>query len=193
MLKIYRNIESMPFIGKAVVTVGTFDGIHIAHRAILDEVVKLAKDMGGKSVVITFANHPRTVIDPDFQLKILTPPEEKNKFFQKIGIDIVVCIDFTPTLAKTDYSDFVKSLISKMDIQKFVVGYNHNFGKDKEGNIHNLEKMSLLYDFEVVEIPQQTVDGIKISSSRIREAMNAGDLNLANKLLGYNYSCKTNS
>jgi len=187
MMEIYHDIELMQFIGKAVVTVGTFDGIHLAHRAILDEVVRLAKEVAGKSVVVTFANHPRTVIDPDFQLKILTSTEEKNVFFQKIGIDIVVYANFTPTFAKIDYSDFIKFLISKIDIQKFVVGYNHNFGKNKEGNISNLEKMSLLHGFKVVKIPQQTIDGIKISSSRIREAINENNLDLANKLLGYNY------
>jgi riboflavin kinase/FMN adenylyltransferase len=187
MLKVYSNIESIPFIEKAVITVGTFDGIHLAHRAILDKVVRSAKNIHGKSVVVTFTNHPRTVIDPDFQIKILTPTEEKNNFLQKIGIDVVIYVDFTPVFAKTDYSDFIKSLTTKIDIQKFVVGYNHNFLKNKEGNIHNLEKMSLIYGFEVMKVPQQTIDGIKISSSRIREAINADDLNLANKLLGYNY------
>jgi riboflavin kinase/FMN adenylyltransferase len=187
MIKVYRNIESVPFIKKAVITVGTFDGIHLAHRVILNEVVRSAKNMQGKSIVITFTNHPRTVIDPNFQIKILTSSEEKNIFLQKIGIDIVIYVDFTPTFAKTDYSNFIKSLTSKINIQKFIVGYNHNFGKNKEGNIRNLEEISLLYGFEVVEIPQQTIDGTKISSSRIREAINAGDLNLANKLLGYNH------
>jgi riboflavin kinase/FMN adenylyltransferase len=181
----------MPFIGKAVITVGTFDGMHIAHCTILDEVVQLAKKLEGKSVVVTFANHPRTVIDTGFQIKILTLPEEKNIFFQKIGIDIVICIDFTPNFAKINYSDFIKSLVTKIDIRKFVVGYNHNFGMNQEGNSYNLKEMGVLYDFDVVEISQQTIDGIKISSSNIREAINAGNLNLANKLLGYNYEEKT--
>jgi len=188
MIKVYRDIESISFIEKAVVTVGTFDGIHLAHRAILNEVVLLAKNIEGKSVVVTFANHPRTVIDPDFQLKILTTPEEKNIFLQKMGIDIVIYVDFTPSFAKINYSDFIKSLTSKIGIQKFVVGYNHNFGKNQAGNSYNLKEMGTLYNFEVIEIPQQTIDGIKISSSSIRKAINEGNLNLANKLLGYIYN-----
>jgi riboflavin kinase/FMN adenylyltransferase len=115
---LYQNIDSLPFIKNAVVTVGTFDGVHLAHRAILKEVVKSAKEIGGKSVVFTFSNHPRRVIDLDFQGKILSTVDEKNRILQKIGIDIIVYIEFTPDFAQTSCADFIKCLTQKIDIQK---------------------------------------------------------------------------
>jgi len=186
----YHNIESMPFIENAVVTVGTFDGVHLAHRAILEKVVRLAKEIKGKSVVITFLSHPKKVIAPDFEDNVLLSMDKKNALLQKIGIEIVIYLDFNSMLAKTYYYDFIKSLVSKMKIRKMVVGYDHHFGKNKEGNIHTLKEISHLYGFEVIEIPKIEIDGMEISSSRIRELIKAGELNLANKLLGYKYIMK---
>ncbi len=181
----------MPFLEQAVITVGTFDGVHIAHRAILDKVLKSAKTINGMSTVISFASHPRRVIDPDFKLNILTSTEEKNKILQEIGIDTILYIDFTSAIAQTHYTEFIESLSAKIDIKKIVVGYDHNFGKNREGNIDNLRKLIPVYGFDVVEVPQQTIDGIEISSSSIRKAINNGNIKLANKLLGYDYLIET--
>jgi len=183
----YCDIESMPLIENAVVTVGTFDGVHVAHRAILRAVVRLAKNTRGESVVITFTSHPKKLIDPDFQEKELSSVGEKWGSLKRLGVQNAVYLDFNSTVAETYYYDFIKLLTSKMTIKKMVVGYDHHFGKNKEGNIQNLKKLGTLYGFEVVEIPQQEIDGVEISSSYIRRAINAGDMDLANKLLGYNY------
>ena len=187
-MNIYTDIESMPFIEQAVVTLGTFDGVHTAHRAILEEVCASATEMDGQSVVISFISHPRRVLEPDFSLNILTTTKEKNILLQQIGINNIIYIDFTSSLAQTNYVEFIRLLIEKIDIKKIVVGYNHNFGKNKEGNINTLTELIPIYDFDVVEIPRQTNNKIKISSSYIRKIINTGDFTLANSLLGYNYT-----
>ena len=192
-MKIYRNFESMPFIGKAVVTVGTFDGVHVAHRAILEEVIRAAKDVRGKSMVVTFTLPPKMVINSQSQEKVLLGITDKNLLFQKIGIDFVVYIDFTPTFANTNYSDFIKNLTSKIDIQRFVVGYNHSFGKNKAGDASKLLKMKALYGYEVDVVPQKRAYckpyrlKLKVSSSAIRAAISKGDFIAANVSLGYDY------
>ena len=187
MIKIYNDINTMPSIGRSVVTVGAFDGIHIAHRAILEEMVRLAKEIRGKSIVITFKTLPKKILYPDYHDKVLITAKEKKKLLQKIGIDILVNIDFTQTFAQTDYAEFITHLTRKMDIHKFVVGFNHYFGKGKEGNSRKLKKLSLLHGFDVEIVLEKKKYGVRVSSSTIRAAISAGDLELASKVLGYNY------
>ena len=184
---VYPDIETMPFVEDAVVTIGTFDVVHLAHRAVLEEVVQSAKSIKGKAVVITFFPHPREVTDPDSEVRLLSTKTEKNSLLGKSGVNIIVYINFNSTFAKTRYFDFIKLLASKMNIRKMVVGYDHDFGQNKEGTVHNLRKISPLYNFEVVEVPKQTADGMDVSSSIIRDAIHAGNILLANKLLGYDY------
>ncbi|MDR2410005.1 MAG: FAD synthetase family protein [Bacteroidales bacterium] len=173
--------------------VGTFDGVHKAHRIVLNKLSQIAKSINGTSVVISFSSHPRKIINPDFSLNILTTQEEKNILFQEIGIDTVIYIDFTQSMAEMSYIDFIKYLNRKIDINTIVVGYDHNFGKDKEGNISNLKRLTPLFGFEIVEIPQQTIDGIEISSSSIREAIHNRNFKLVKQLLGRNYALETHT
>ena len=187
-MNIYTDIESVPLIENAVVSVGTFDGVHTAHRMILDEVCCLAKAINGQSTIISFFAHPQKLIDHDYRIKLLTTQDEKNSLFQSCGIDNVIYLHFTPHIASMHHQDFIRFLLSKLKIRKIVVGYDHNFGKNREGNILNLQKMGKEHDFEVREIVQQKIDGQNISSSVIRKAILKGDLKAANKLLGYNYS-----
>ena len=187
-MDIYTDIGSMPFMERAVITLGTFDGVHVAHKAILKEVCLSAENINGKSVLVSFDTHPRKVIDPNFVLNILTTTEEKNEIFRQIGINTIIYINFNSNIAKTGYVEFISFLTQKIDIKKIVLGYNHSFGRDKEGNIENLTKLIPNYGFEIAEIPQQTIDGVKISSSSIRKAVSNGDFLLANTLLGYNYT-----
>lgn len=186
-MNIYNDINSVSFLQRAVITVGTFDGVHKAHRVVLDQLSRIAKSINGTSVIMSFSSHPRKIINPDFPLNILTTQEEKNILFQKMGIDTLIYIDFTQSIAAMSYIDFIKYLTQKIDIKTIVVGYDHNFGKNKEGNIYNLKRLTPLFGFEIIEIPQQTIDGIEISSSSIRKAINNKNLTLANQLLGYNY------
>jgi len=185
---VYQDINTMQFIGDSVVTIGTFDGVHLAHCAVLEEVARLSKDIKSKAVVITFATHPKEVTDPDAEISLLSVPGEKNVLLNRAGINTIIYMDFNLSFAKTYYFDFIKLLASKMNIRKMVVGYDHDFGKNKEGTVYNLRKISPLYNFEVVEVPKQTVDGMDVSSSVIRDAIRAGNIQLANKLLGYNYT-----
>jgi riboflavin kinase/FMN adenylyltransferase len=190
-VNIYNNINSISFLQRAVIAVGTFDGVHIAHRTVLDRLSRMAKSINGTSVVISFSSHPRKIIKPDFPLNILTTQEEKNILFQEIGIDSVIYIDFTQSMAAMSYIDFIKYLTKKIDITTIIVGYDHNFGKNKEGNIANLKTLTPLFGFEIVEIPQQMIDGIEISSSSIREAIRKRDFKLVSQLLGRNYTLET--
>ena len=189
-MNIYNGISQIPHIECGVISVGTFDGVHLAHRTILEEVCRLAKSVNGQSIVITFASHPRLLIDPDFDIKILMTSDEKNFLLEKIGIDNVIYLNFNWEVAQMSYVDFMEMLSSKIDIAKIVVGYDHNFGKNREGNILSLQKMSERHGFDVVEIPKQTIDGMDVKSSAIRKALNNGDISSVNRLLGYNYSIK---
>ena len=186
-MNIYTGIDQVPSIECAVVSVGTFDGVHGAHRIILEEVSHLAKSISGQSVVVTFSSHPRLLIDPDFDIKILTTPQEKNQLFEQIGIDNVIYLDFDRNIAKMSYVDFIDMLSSKMNIAKIVVGYDHSFGKNREGNFLKLNQLAKTHGFDVVEISKQVVQGKDVKSSLIRNAIKQGDILLANQLLGYNY------
>jgi riboflavin kinase/FMN adenylyltransferase len=190
-VKIYHNIDTLPFIQHAAIAVGTFDGVHQAHRVILNRVSQSAKDAGGQSVIISFSSHPRKLISADFQTGILTTQEEKNKLIAKEGIDNLLYFDFTQSVAAMHYRDFIEFLSRKIHIRTIVVGYNHNFGKNREGTIVNLRKIMSAYGFDVVEIGQQTSGEIVVSSSAVREAMNNGNLTMANQLLGYQYELQT--
>lgn len=186
-MNIYTDINQIPYIKCGVISVGTFDGVHKAHRVILEEVSSLAKSIGGQSVVITFASHPRILIDPDFDIKILTTQREKNHLFEQIGIDNVIYLSFDWNIAKMSYADFIDMLSSKIDIAKIVVGYDHSFGKNREGNLSKLQRLTENHNFEVIEISKQTVDGMDVKSSVIRDAIKKGDILSANRLLGYEY------
>lgn len=186
-MNIYTDINQIPYIKCGVISVGTFDGVHKAHRIILEEVSSLAKSIGGQSVVITFASHPRMLIDPDFDTKILTTQKEKNYLFEQIGIDNVIYLPFDWNIAKMSYIDFIDMLSSKIDITKIVVGYDHSFGKDREGNLSKLQQLAENHNFEVIEVSKQTVDGMDVKSSIIRDAIKKGDILSANCLLGYEY------
>jgi riboflavin kinase/FMN adenylyltransferase len=190
-VNIYNNIEAVPFLQRAIVTIGTFDGVHKAHRCIVNKVSELAKDTKGTSVVITFSSHPRKIINPEVPLNVLTTRTEKNTLLQESGIDVIIDIDFTKSVAEMSYIDFITLLKQRMKITTFVVGYDNNFGKNKEGNMINLKKNMTLLGFDVVEIPKQTLDGIEISSSSIREAINTRNFERANQLLGHNYRLET--
>lgn len=186
-MNIYTDINQIPYIEYGVVSVGTFDGVHKAHRIILEEVSSLAKSIGGQSVVITFISHPRILIDPDFDIKILTTQQEKNHLFEQIGIDNVIYLLFNWDIAKMSYVDFIAMLSSKIDIAKIVVGYDHSFGKNREGNLSKLQQLTGNHNFEVIEVPKQTIDGMDVKSSVIRNAIKKGDIFSANRLLGYEY------
>ena len=189
-MKVYKNIEDFRPVPGAVVTIGTFDGVHTGHHAILFRVKQLAKSINGNSVVITFNPHPQQVLHPDEKnIFILNTVEEKIKQIEKNGIDNLIIIPFTTEFASTSYLDFIKNiLIDKLKVSVLVVGYDHHFGKDREGHYQHLQEYGSKYNFKVEEISVQKVEDAAVSSTKIRKALMAGDIETANKYLGYYYS-----
>ena len=187
-MQIVTNISNFPKGLQTVVTVGIFDGVHLAHRLILDELKRKAQEHSAKSVVITFDKHPCEVIAPERYGKdvfLLTTLDEKLELFREIGIDYVVVLPFTKEFAALSYSDFIETMIVKYIYPKFIlVGFNHNFGKDRGGNFEKLQELARKHGFETEIFQEKHFNGQKISSSEIRRLIQAGEIEKANKLLG---------
>ena len=171
-----------------IVTTGTFDGVHTGHMEILNRLKTLAKEHHGESVVVSFDPHPRTVIHPDFDTQLIHTIDEKIDRLEKAGIDHFVIIPFTLEFSRTTSLSFVRDiLIRKLHTKILVIGYDHQFGRNREGSIEDLEEYSRLYDFEIEQIPVQTFEDINISSTKIRHALAEGNIDRANKYLGYDF------
>lgn len=189
-MNIYHDIKEFPEIHHAVVTVGTFDGVHLGHQQIFHRMKAIAREMKGESVVVTFYPHPRLVIHPDStDLKFINTREKKYQLIEKNGIDHLVIIPFTKEFSRTASSEFVKKiLVEKIGVKKLIIGYDHHFGKDRQGSIMELRGLSKIHGFEVEEVGALEIDGIPVSSTKIRNALIEGNVRLANHLLGYEYS-----
>ena len=189
-MKIYHDINSFGSVKDPVVTIGTFDGVHIGHQEIIKRTNEAAKQIGGESVLITFDPHPRMVIHPDsWDLKLINAPKRKIDLIRKSGIDHLIVIPFTKKFAKMSSFEFIKGiLVDKVGVKKIVVGYDHHFGKDRLGDFKSLDEIGTNLGFEVEEVSAQYVNGLAVSSTKIRKALNDGDICLANNLLGYEYS-----
>ena len=187
-MQIITNISNYPKRQQSAVTVGIFDGVHIAHRLILDELKRKAKEHSVESVVVTFDKHPCEVIAPERYGKdvfLLTTLDEKIELFREIGIDWLVVLPFTKEFAKLSYSDFIEEFIVKnLNPKLFLVGFNHNFGNDRKGNFEKLQELATKHGFETDIFPEQHFDGQKVSSSEIRKLVQSGEMEQANKLLG---------
>ena len=189
-MKVYRNIIETRNIPNAVVTIGTFDGVHLGHQAIFKKMKALAQDIGGETVVVTFEPHPRQVLNIDSSnLRFLCTPEQKLEKFEEVGIDNVVIINFTKEFARTPSEVFIKDyIIDNIKPAYIVVGYDHHFGKNRMGDFDLLNNMMKKYNFKVERVEAQNVDGIAVSSTKIRNALATGNVKRANLLLGYTYS-----
>lgn len=189
-MKVFRNIIETRNIPHAVVTIGTFDGVHLGHQAIFNKMKALAQSVGGETVVVTFEPHPRQVLNIDSSnLRFLTTPEEKLKKFEEFGIDNVVIINFTKEFSRTPSEVFIKDyIIDNIKPAYIVVGYDHHFGKNRMGDFGLLNDMKLKYGFKVERVAAQDVENIAISSTKIRNALAVGNIKSANRLLGYTYS-----
>ncbi len=189
-MKVIEDIEAFEKQPYAAVTIGTFDGVHLGHQEILKQVVADAKSNDGKSLLITFWPHPRFILKKDADdLKLLSTFEEKVDLLESLGLDYIIKIPFTPKFSNLSAEAFVQTiLIDQIGTRKLFIGYDHRFGNNREGNIQFLKEKSSTYGYEVFEIPRQDIDDIGISSTKIREALNEGDIQLSNSLLGRNYS-----
>ena len=189
-MKVFHNIIEARNIPNAVVTIGTFDGVHLGHQAIFNKMKALAQSVGGQTVVVTFSPHPRQVLNIDSSnLRFITTPEEKLHKFEDYGIDNVVIINFTKEFSRTPSETFIKDyIIDHLKPAYIVVGYDHHFGKNRMGDFDLLSDLKKKYGFKVERVAAQDIEHIAISSTKIRNALAQGNVKSANRLLGYPYS-----
>lgn len=187
-MKIIRSIADFDTSEKTIVTIGTFDGIHIGHKKILKNLITTARKEGKKSVLLTFFPHPRMVLQKDKTILLLNTLDEKSMLLEKMGLDYLIIHPFNKEFSRLNALDFVRDvLVNKLNTSRLIIGYDHHFGKNREGNIHQLKEYSLLYDFKIEEIPAQDIDDVSVSSTKIRSALKEGNLKTANNYLGYYY------
>jgi riboflavin kinase / FMN adenylyltransferase len=188
-MKIYHGIDDFSRLDYAVVTSGTFDGVHVGHKKILSRLNEVASRNNGETVVITFWPHPRLVLHPeDNTLKLLNTFEEKTELLKEQGIQHLVRIPFTKEFSQLTSEEFIqKIVVETIGTKKLVIGYDHRFGHNREGSFEQLKTNGPRYGFDVEEIPRQDVDHVGVSSTKIREALEKGDIDTANHLLGQPY------
>jgi riboflavin kinase/FMN adenylyltransferase len=189
-VKIYHNIDLFQPVPNPVVTVGTFDGVHLGHQKIFAQMREEALRCGGETVVVTFYPHPRLVIHPDSKnLKFINTQERKYEIISQNHIDHLVIVPFTKEFSNVSSGDFVKRyLMEKLKMHMLIVGYDHHFGKDRMGGFNDLKGLGKILGFQLREVPAMMIDGVPVSSTKIRKALTEGNIRLANSLLGYNYS-----
>lgn len=175
---------------RAVVTIGTFDGVHLGHREVIAELKRLSALYNGESVIFTFDPHPRKVLAPDeASLRLLSTTQEKIRLMESLGIDHLVIYPFTIEFSRLTYDEFVTQvLVGQLGISSLVVGYDHRFGQGRKGDFHSLQTLSNALGFKVEQLSQLSVDNQTVSSSKIRIALDKGDVKLAKNYLGYNYT-----
>lgn len=189
-MRIYHNLDDFSPLPNAVVTSGTFDGVHVGHQKILARLHEVAARTNGETVVITFWPHPRLVLYPaDTNLKLLNTFEEKAELLKEQQIDHLIRIPFTKEFSQLSSEEFItKILVQKIGTNKLVIGYDHHFGKNREGSFEQLKINGPRYGFDVEEISRQDVDHVIVSSTRIRQALETSDIETATHLLGRPYS-----
>ena len=187
-MKIFHSINEFHSDKKTIVTLGTFDGVHLGHAAILKKLTQNMHNGTFESTVLTFFPHPRMVLQGKSDLKLLNTINEKIELLEKIGIDNLIIHPFDEKFAELDAEAFVSTiLVDQLRVQKIIIGYDHRFGKNRTANIDDLINFGNQYGFEVEQISAQEIDEISISSTKIRTALEEGDIQLANEYLGYSY------
>ena len=189
-MKIYQDIKKFGKVNFAVVTVGTFDGLHLGHQKIIQRMNTLAKENNGETILVTFDPHPRLIVhDNSKDLKFINTKKRKFDLLEKLGIDHIIIVPFTKEFAKTSSENFIREyLVEILEVKKLIVGYDHHFGNNREGNYDQLYLLGQKYGFEVEEIKAQYIDDIAVSSTKIRNALMEGNVRKANEMLGYEYS-----
>lgn len=192
-MKVHYGFDSLPAFRAPVVTVGSYDGVHGGHRAILRRINELAAQNGGESVVVTFAPHPRIVLGKADGLKLLNTLEEKIALLEEVGVDHLIVAPFTEEFSRLSSQEYVRDyLVERIGVHTLVVGYNHHFGHNKDGDFRFLQSMQEEYGFEVYEISRQQIDDEKVSSTVVRQLITTGDVAHAMRLLERPYILITN-
>jgi riboflavin kinase/FMN adenylyltransferase len=183
-----RNISKYKEEYPTVITIGTFDGVHIGHLKILNKIINHAKNTELKSSVLTFFPHPRMVLQKDTDIKLLNTIDEKVSILERLGLDILIIHPFTIEFSRLTATEFVRDiLVNTLNIKKVIIGYDHRFGRNRNANITDLIAFGNALDFTVDEIPAQEIDDVSVSSTKIRKALEDGDIVTANSYLGYEY------
>ena len=178
----YKQIKS------SVITIGTFDGVHVGHQQIIHRLVDTARKNDLQALVLTFFPHPRMVIQNDANIKLINTIDEKAKQLEQLGVDHLVVKEFTKSFSRLTALEYVRDiLVNKLKVKHIIVGYDHHFGRNRTANINELKEFGAFYDFEVTEIEPQEVDDVAVSSTKIRSAILKGNIPTANKFLGYNF------
>ncbi|OFY85020.1 MAG: riboflavin biosynthesis protein RibF [Bacteroidetes bacterium RIFCSPLOWO2_12_FULL_35_15] len=189
-MKVYTDINEFKNVKNAVVTTGTFDGVHLGHQKIISRLKDVARSIDGETVLLTFYPHPRMVLFPeDNELKLITTQSEKIELLEKFGVDHLIIYPFTKEFSRLSSIEFVRNILAnKIKTKRLVIGYNHHFGRNREGSFEHLKEYGPLYGFEVEEIPAEDIDSNEISSTKIRKALQSGDIKVATSYLGHFYS-----
>jgi riboflavin kinase / FMN adenylyltransferase len=186
-MKIYTHIDEFKQIKNAVLTIGTFDGVHIGHQKIISRLKEVAQEKGGETVILTFFPHPRMILHPDdLNIKLITTMDEKAELLENLGIDHLIITPFTRDFSNLNPQKYIKDiLIEKIGTSHIIIGYDHRFGKDRSGGLEELQNHATELGYDVEEIPEQDIDDVAISSTKIRNALLSGDVKTAENFLGY--------
>ena len=188
-MKRFNNINEFNCKKSTIITIGTFDGVHLGHQKILKKLNIEAENNGLESSVLTFFPHPRTVLNPNSSLKLINTIEERISLFKKSKIDNLIVHPFTKEFSELGSEDYVKNiLVDQLKAKIVLIGYDHKFGKNRTADINNLKEYGIKYNFEVIEIKAEEINDIAISSTKIRNSIEEGDIQLTNSYLGYEFS-----
>lgn len=183
-----KKIEAYKSIKPTVVTIGTFDGVHIGHQKIIKRLINTGKLEGLQSVILTFFPHPRMVLQKDSNIKLINTIDERHDILDDLGLDYLLIKKFTQEFSRLSAEDFVKQiLVDKLNAKKVIIGYDHRFGRNRNADINDLKDFGITYGFEVEEITAQDINDVAVSSTKIRNAIIEGDIEKANAYLGYNF------
>lgn len=188
-MQVHYNIDNLPIFKNAVLTIGTFDGVHLGHQLIINTLLKAAEDAGGESVIITFHPHPRKIVSSVVTgIRLINTLDERIELLRKTGVNHLVVVPFTDYFANQTAEEYIKDfLVEKFNPHTIIIGYDHRFGKERTGGFALMEEKAIAYNYKLKEIPEHLLDAVKVSSTHIRNAILHGQIEVANKLLGYTF------
>jgi riboflavin kinase/FMN adenylyltransferase len=188
-MKTIRGVENFPKNEASIVTIGTFDGVHLGHQQILRQLIATSKKAGLKSVLLTFFPHPRMVLQPDISMHLIQTIEEREQVLGKTGLDYLVIHPFSSDFSRLSAEDYVKTiLVDRLNTKKVVVGYDHRFGRNRSASLEEMHHYGAIYDFEVIEIDAKKINVTAVSSTKIRKAIDKGDMATTNQYLGHPFT-----
>ena len=187
-MNVFQNIENYKASTKCILTIGTFDGVHIGHQKIIESLVKLAKQQKIQSTILTFFPHPRMILQQESNIKLIDTLEEKKNVLEQLGVDNLIIHPFSKAFSRLSALEFCRDILSdKIQINTLFIGYDHRFGRNREATAEDLVAMGKTYNFDVQIIPAQDISSVTVSSTKVRKAIAIGDFNLVNGFLGRRY------